>query len=162
MRRRSGSSTCPATSSTTRDVVLVFANATEYGKVFETDTPVTFKYVRNTKSAPRPRHSFLDQYQQRIEPHGRYLLHNPDPGDIPSGWETGTVHFKHPLVVWFNKKPGGYYDEDSWKAQLQQHYKRQGLALSRAIVRDGYDGVVTVMPGTGDTREIVDLTWLIV
>lgn len=89
------------------------------------------------------------------------MLHNPDPGDLAPGWEKGVVRFRSPLVIPFNLMPGEYYDERSWKKQLENHYKKRGRALSRAIVKDNYDAVVTVMPGTNDTREIVDLTWLV-
>jgi hypothetical protein len=138
---------------------VIFTKATEYGVHFETGVPVTVHYVRGTKKAPPP--TVDDRYQQRIEPAGRYMLHNPNPGDLALGWEKGTVHFRRPLVIAFNRVPGNYYDEDSWKKQLEKHYRKRGRALSRAIVKDGYDAVVTVMPGTEDTREIVDLTWLV-
>ena len=135
--------------------MLPFAKADEYGVHFETGMPVTFKYVRNTQGAPKA--GIIDKYQQRIEPRGRYMLHNPDPGDLPPGWEAGTVHFHNPLVILFNTRRGGYYDSESWKMKLHKHYRRQGAALTRALIADDYDGVVTVMPGTGDTREIVEL-----
>jgi len=136
--------------------MLPFAVADEYGVHFETGVPVQFKYVRNTQGAPRP--GFVDQFQQRIEPRGRFMLHNPNPGDLPRGWVSGTVRFENPLVVWFNVKRDGTYDNQSWKMLLHKHYRRQGLALTRALRRDGYDGIVTVMPDTKDTREIVALT----
>lgn len=131
-----------------------FAVADEYGTHFETGVPVEVRYVRGTTKAPAPLTG--DRYQQRIEPAGRYLIHNPDPGDLPRGWEAGVVRFRRPLVVPFNLVPGNLYDERSWKKQLQAHYKKRGTALSRAIVADGYDAVVTAMDG--ETREIVDLT----
>jgi hypothetical protein len=136
-----------------------FATATEYGVSFETGKPVEVRYIRSTKKAPPP--MALDRYQQRIEPAGRYMLHNPEPGDLPPGWESGVVRFQNPLVIPFNRVPGNYYDQWSWKAELAMHYGKRGRALSRAIVRDGYDGIVTVMLGAGDTREIVDLTWFL-
>jgi len=136
-------------------VTLPFASTTEHGVHFETGVPVTFKYVRNTQGAPRP--GIVDTYQQRIEPRGRYMLHNPNPGALPRGWTAGTVRFENPLVIWFNAVRGAYYDDQSWKMRLHKHYRRQGAALARALHRDGYDGIVTVMPGTDDTREILEL-----
>lgn len=135
--------------------MLPFASTDEYGVHFETGVPVKFKYVRNTVPSPRP--GLLDRYQQRIEPRGKYMLHQPKPSDLPFGWESGTARFENPLVVWFNIKRGAYYDAQSWKMLLHRHYRRQGIALTRALIRDGYDGVVTVMPDTGDTREILEL-----
>ena len=137
---------------------MLLAETTEYGRLFKTGVPVEVHFVRSTRRAPPP--TYGDHYQQKIEPAGRYLLHNPDPGDLAPGWEAGTVNFESPLVVWFNLRPGEYYDTRSWKMQLKRHYGKRGRTLSRAIAADGYDAVVTVMPNTLDTREIVDLTWL--
>jgi hypothetical protein len=114
-------------------------------------------YVRNTQKSPPAQ--LGDKYQQRIEPAGRYLLHTSEPS-LAKGWENGTVRFKNPLVLYFNLGDG-LYDEQSWKKQLERHYKKRGKALSRAIVADGYDGVITVDKAARDTREIVDLTWLV-
>ena len=44
----------------------------ENGKIFKTGVPVTFEYIKNTKSAPNMGSTF----QQDIEPHGYYILHN--------------------------------------------------------------------------------------
>lgn len=129
----------------------------EQGRLFRTGVPVEFRYVRATTPSPY----FGARYQQDIEPHGRYLLHNEDPGDIARGWETGLVRFASPLVIPFNASDTGAYDESSWKAKLVANYRRRGEALSRALVRDGYDAVVTVGTHRGqpvDTREIVDLS----
>lgn len=128
---------------------------TEYGVRFKTGTPVDVHFIRGTRRAPPP--LLDDRYQQRIEPAGRYMLHNPNPGDLPRDWMQGVVHFESPLVIPFNLAPGELYDKNSWKMQLVNRYKKRGRALSRAIAKSGYDAVITVMPG-GDTREIVDLT----
>ena len=138
--------------------MLPFAETTEYGVKFKTEVPVKIRFLRFTSKAPAPMPG--DPYQQLIEPAGRYLIHNPDPGDLPAGWEKGVVVFQRPLVIWFNENPNAGYDSFSWKRQLETHYKKRGRALSRAIAKDGYDGIVTVMPEVNDTREIVDLTWL--
>jgi hypothetical protein len=135
----------------------------EYGERFETGVPVTVRYVRGTMAAPPPTPD--DRYQQRIEPTGRYMLHQPAPGDLHSDWEAGEVSFRNPLVIAFSTKADGGYDEHSWKVQLSEQYDGLvGKNLSRAIADDGYDGIVTVSvrpDGTArDTREIVDLTWM--
>ena len=137
---------------------MLLAETTEYGVHFKTGTPVVVRFLRNTTKAPSAPAG--DPYQQRIEPAGRYMIHNPDPGDLPEGWIQGTVRFENPLVLAFNTKQGLYYSDGSWKKQLERFFRKRGRALSRAVFAAGYDGIVTVMPGTGDTREIVDLTWL--
>jgi ribosomal protein S18 acetylase RimI-like enzyme len=74
-------------------------------------------------------------------------------------WETGTVTFDNPLVLAFNTG-AGHYDENSWKAHLADYYHGlTGLGLTRALLSDGYDGIVTVetVRGQSYTSEIVDL-----
>lgn len=133
------------------------AEVTEYGVRFMTGTPVTFRYVRNTEASP----NFGNRFQQDIEPAGRFMLHNPSPGDLARGWEAGEISFNSPLVLPLSGDMGLIYGPSSWKAALHRHYGKTGKALSRAIVKDGYDAVVTVASYGGkpvDTREIVDLT----
>jgi hypothetical protein len=137
---------------------VLLAETTEYGVHFKTGMPVVVRFVRNAGKAPPPLPG--DPYQQRIEPAGRYMVHNPDPGKLTSGWLQGTVTFESPLVLAFNAEQNRYYDDGSWKKQLERFFRKRGRSLSRAVFRAGYDGIVTVMPDTNDTREIVDLTWL--
>lgn len=134
------------------DLMPVAVN--EHDKHFATGQPVTFAFVRSTEKSP----NFGARYQQDIEPAGRYMLHSPH--TPPPGWERGTVTFKSPLVLAFHPDEIAY-DAQSWKARLQQIYGKRGIALSRALKRDGYDGIVTVALENGrpaDTREIIDLT----
>lgn len=132
------------------------------GARFKTGTPVEFKFLRNTEKALH----FGSKYQQDIEPHGRYVVQQEVPDEhIPPKWESGTIYFRNPLVIPFNSVPFNTYDENSWKAYLSRQYKgKTGLGLSKAIAKDGYDGIVTVSLGPDgkpyDTREIVDLRWL--
>jgi len=133
---------------------LLLAKANKQGVKFETGKPVTFQYLRGRDKAP----FFGPTYQQDIEPAGRYLIHNEDPGDrAEDRWEVGQITFHNPLVIKFNPVDDVSYDENSWKARLAKHYKKIGKNLSKAIVSDGYDGVVTVGQGPY-TKEIVDLT----
>lgn len=132
---------------------LQLATANEYGVQFVTGHPVTFKYNRNTEKAGY----YGDTYLQNIEPAGRYLIHNPSPGQWPPNWEQGEVTFQKPLVIPFNPVDPVSYDENNWKTALYNHYGKTGRALSRAIRASGYDGIVTVGQGLY-TREIVDLT----
>lgn len=133
--------------------------ADEHGVHFETGHPVSVKFVRGTTPAP----NFGERFQQHIEPAGRYMVHNPDPGQLARGWEQGEVHFKNPLVLKFNHTPGGQaefgYNDTSWKARLHRALGATGARLSRKVVGLGHDGIVTV-DGDNCTREIVDLTRL--
>lgn len=141
--------------------VLLLASVREYGPAFETGRSVTLEFVRNTEPSP----DFGSLYQQDIEPHGRYMMVDPDPhADLPPWWERGIVTFQRPLVILFHPRETettNVYDDDSWKARLVKAFGKTGADLSREIVRRGFDGIVTVgtSPGVArDTREIVDLT----
>ncbi len=148
----------------------------EQGIHFETGVPVTFRFGRNTEPSPY----FGAQYQQDIEPAGRFMIHNEDPGEVARGWESGVVTFENPLVIAFNYDPddepgsassGIAYDDTSWKVRLSQHHGgATGVKLSKLLLADGWDGVVAVNLWIGsdgelrsETREIVDLrpakTW---
>lgn len=132
---------------------LPFATAHDQGVRFETGRPVTFTYMRMNS----PAGNFGSTYQQDIEPAGRYMIHNEDPGDT-GGWEVGTQVFSSPLVLKFNPVDDVSYDENSWKHALHKYYGgKKRKALSRAIRADGYDGIVTVGMGPY-AKEIVDLT----
>lgn len=132
---------------------LPLAEAKEYGVHFKTGQPVEFNYVRNTEKSPSP--TAEDTFQQNLEPHGRYMLHQFEPGTAPRGWEEGKIKFNNPLVVHLATDKN-IYGENGWKSVISKHYGRTGNALSKALAKDGYDGIVTV-DGLG-TSEILDLT----
>jgi|LakMenE01Jun11ns_1017448.scaffolds.fasta_scaffold9929699_2 hypothetical protein len=133
------------------------------GSKFRTGDNVKFNYLRNTEKAP----NFGSLYQQDIEPHGRYVIQDYDPTrELLKNWERGEIEFNNPLVILFNPVFGDGLNERSWKARLSKKYGgKTGLELSKAIVKDGYDGIVTLDVGPDgkpyDTREIVDLRWLL-
>lgn len=107
---------------------------------FETGVPVRFRYVHNTSKAGHFGHRFL----QDIEPHGRYMLHNEDPGKLPKGWESGWASFVNPLVIQFNMVEGSSaYDEFNWKAVLANHFGVVGKRLTNKLIKMGFDGIVT-------------------
>lgn len=112
---------------------------------------MTFPFVRNTEKSPR----VAAIYGQDIEPHGRYLLHDPDPKRPPDrGWEKGMVTFRSPLVIPLTGDPNSIYGPDGWKARLVAATKKRGAALSRYLAKT-FDGIVTV--DSHGTSEIVDL-----
>ena len=131
---------------------LPLCEVNEYGVEFKTGQKVRFHYIRNTEKSPR----LGSRFGQDIEPVGRYLLHNPNPGDIPKGWETGEVTFNNPLVLQLTTDEQHIYGEGGWKAQLHRAYKRKRSALSCKLKAEGFDGIVTC-DNDGYTREIVDL-----
>jgi GGDEF domain-containing protein len=126
---------------------------------FATGKPVTFDFMRRTESAPRPSRDGEDRFAQKIEPAGRYMGEKPGSAIEMKGVEFGTKTFSYPLVLEYGK--GLYTDSTNWKQQLSRAYGgKTGKALSRALLADGYDGIVTVgeTRGKKHTSEIVDLT----
>ncbi len=136
------------------------ATVTENGVRFATGIPVRFSFIRNTEPAPRLRRGFPDHFQEKLGPNGRYMLHDAYPSQLPRGWERGTVTFHNPLVIELTTNPDDIYGPGSWKAHLAKHFRAKKRSLSLALIRAGYDGVVTVARHrTGSsTSEIVDLT----
>lgn len=135
---------------------LGLCRVVERGAVFKTGRPVTFAFRRNT--APTKHYGRV--YGQDIEPAGRYMSLDYG-GEVPKGWTAGTVTFKKPLVL--KLVQGGpkaeIYGPTGWKARLKNHYGKKGKALSCALKKDGYDGIVTcdAVRGVKYTSEIVDL-----
>lgn len=119
-----------------------------------------FTFLRNTIPAPRPLSSATDQFAQKIEPAGRYMIEDTSniakDNKLPDGWISGEHTFDNPkFIEWGN---GGYNDADNWKQVLNKEYKgKKGKSLSKALVKDGYDGIVTIGKD-GETKEIIDLS----
>ena len=132
----------------------------EHGRLFETGKPVSFTYHHETQHAPKPKAGAPDRFQQRVEPAGRYVSAVPDGAAPTTTGMVGSISFNNPLVVYENTGTGpGIYDDQSWKMNLSRAYSgKKGKALSAAIAKDGYDGIVTV--GKYGTGEIVDLRYL--
>ncbi len=128
---------------------------------FQTGTPIEFAYMRGKQPAP----NFGERFQQHIEPAGRYMIYDYDPSrpDESDYWERGKVNFANPLVIPFNSVPdNSSYDTTNWKMTLHKAYGgKKGLELAKAIIADGYDGIVTVYIDPDGkpsyTKEIVDL-----
>ena len=121
------------------------------GKLFETGKPVTFPYLHNKDSATKM-FGIPDKespFGRGFEPSAKYVTYHD--GDKPSygDFETGEITFNNPLVI----------DNDNlnWKQALSESYGgKTGKALSKAIIKDGFDGIVTV--DGKSISEIVDLT----
>jgi hypothetical protein len=139
------------------DPVLALCRTTEFDVRFETGLPVRFRFVRSVEKSP----NFGPMYGQDIEPVGRYMLHNPDPRELPPTWETGMVSFYNPLVLALSTDDR-IYGPNGWKARLVKVFGSRRKALSCKLRRLGIDGIVTCDSDNrgriSGTREIVDLT----
>lgn len=118
---------------------------------FATGKPVTFDFSHNTESATalfgKPKKG--DRFKRDLEPSGRYVIQVPDAAAVgaENGRVSGKLTFNNPLVL----------NVETWKDDLFNHYKKRGKALSKALIADGFDGVVTI-DGKYGTSEILDLT----
>ena len=135
------------------------AEITEDGVLFATNVPVAFRYARNTQPSPKPGPG--DPFQQHIEPAGIYVGPNPSSGSeaLPNV-EVGIMHFTAPLVlIQVYPASGSYRGPENWKTRLSAAFGgKKGVALSKAILAEGYDGIVTVAVGrTSYVSETVDL-----
>lgn len=134
-----------------------FSKVEYQGRKFETGVPVEFRSLHNRNKSP----DFGSQFQQDIEPAGRYVIHQEKPGDLSNSIDTEISKFSNPLVIEFNVDDDTSYNKHSWKAFLSRKFGGlKGKELSMAIAKVGYDGIVTVKKRDGvpvDTGEIVDL-----
>jgi hypothetical protein len=127
----------------------------ENDPIMNTGDPVTFTNTRNKGKDPY----MGSRFGQDIEPHGEYMnYHKKDWGQL-KGFEYGNVTFKNPLVLEHKTTAHG-----RWKTNLSNMYGgEKGKALTDAIKRDGYDGIITIkqFPDKGKmitiTQEVVNL-----
>lgn len=142
---RKGATQRGALSKITREIV-----DPDTGIQFKTGQPATFPYIRNTEKAP-----YLGKtYGQDIEPAGKYMTTRSPSAKGGESFEMGDITFSNPLVI----EGGGI----GWKKIVSSAYGgKTGKELSNALVKDGYDGIVTLAStpsGQRYTSEIVDLT----
>lgn len=120
--------------------------------VVETGKPVKFNYVHNKKSYTKEngKPDIDSQFYRGYEPSGKFVNIFDGEKETTKQFEYGSLQFKNPLVV----------DNDGlkWKKTLSKKYKGlTGKELSKAIIADGYDGIIT-KEGDKYISEVVDLT----
>ena len=117
----------------------------QQGKVTpQTGKSFTFTYNKRTDPAP----DMGSEFGQDVEVAGDYVTQSE--GFTPEGSETGTVTANSPLVIDVNEDT-----QISYKNDLSKKYQgRKGEKLKDAIIKDGYDAVVTRFED-GTTSEIV-------
>jgi hypothetical protein len=113
-----------------------------------THRPIQLEFYKNTAKAP-----FLgDRFGQTIEPAGEYIGTGADASIQLPGFVYGTISFKKPLYIEY--KTTGM---DGWKKDVSEKYGKTGKALSKAIIKDGFDGIITIDSESNEIREIVNL-----
>ena len=107
-----------------------------------------FNFVHNNVSSLKvnPPTKTLDEFGQRMEPAGKYMNLLTDRGveissraGIPN-MEYGKVDFVNPVIIDKTNLTSA-----QWKKVLSERYGGlTGEGLSRAMIKDGYDGIITV------------------
>ena len=130
------------------------------GKIkVETGKPVTFPFLHNKDSATAifglPAKG--DRFDRDSEPSGRYV--SPTEGadlarQAPKQFDAGTLTLNSPLLI----DAGTYNTDSSWKKVLSAAFGGlSGKELSKALMRNGYDGVLAVEK-SGQVGEVVEFT----
>lgn len=119
--------------------------------VVVTGRPITFNYAHNKDSATAM-FGIPDKdspFERGFEPSGKYMIMVDESFEPFSGanMEVGVTTFQNPLVVDMT--------DGKWKEGLSNQYDgKTGKELSKAVIADGYDGIVTKRDG--DVDEIID------
>lgn len=104
---------------------------------FETGKSVQFRWIRD-KSDP-----YL--HEDDIRPTGFYMRHNAG-NIVKEGHEKGIIRFTNPLVI----------EYEGWKQRLSNYFDgKTKKSLSKAIVKESYDGIITVHEN--HTEDIVNI-----
>lgn len=105
-----------------------------------TGNPISLFYSRNTKSSKNFKLAHGVDVGRHLEPHGEYMNVDHSPLKAPdSNWETGSIHFKNPLVL-----PHKSTDSHGWKKDLSDLCDgKTGKVLSEHLKKIGHDGIIT-------------------
>lgn len=134
-----------------------FSSGRKQGKINEQneDGSITMTYVHIHNKTQKIKGM---DFGQDIEPAGEYMNMDTMQGknkiDQPN-YEYGTIHFSKPLVLEWKST-----DSHGWKKTLSEMYGgKKGKALSKAIMKDGYDAIMTweEYKGKKEWSEIVNL-----
>jgi len=138
------------------DANLKMATATEKDQdgdhwTFKTGSAVKFRFMRNTESSQ----NFGGGFDQEYEPYGTFMLSDSSGSwkHPIKNWIYGWAQFRKPLVIAHVTTRG----EGGWKQRLATHFNAGGRALTKALLKAGYDAVVTVNTSYKEASEIVAL-----
>jgi hypothetical protein len=112
--------------------------------------PVTIPYRKNLEKAC----NMGTMFAQDIEPAGDYInYHDPAWGTNLPNHVYGNITFYNPLIIeWETTCHGG------WKTKLSKQFGgKTKKALTNAIVKAGYDAVITIDSESGTFMEIVNI-----
>jgi len=121
----------------------------------ETGKPISFYSLHTINKDKTP--DYGERFGQHIEPKGKYLVSVPNSSfkmedNERASYHYGVTTFKNPLVIEF-KNTGA----TGWKKDLVDTYGKKGKALSKHLIKLGYDGIITKNEESGYVQEIVSL-----
>lgn len=119
-------------------------------KQLETENQITIPYLRINQNTP-----YLgNEYGQDIEPVGEYITYNDGKYKIQDhSFIYGTITFKNPLIVEFINT-----NSNGWKFTVSKMFNnKKKKALTNAIVKSGYDSIITIDSENGEFKEIVNI-----
>lgn len=106
--------------------------------IMKTGEPITLAFTRHTTKSP----NMGSRFAQDIEPKGEYMNYHKKSWGMLDGkqYEYGQITFKNPLVLEHKTTAHG-----GWKTDLSEMYGgKKGKTLSNAIIKDGYDAIITI------------------
>ena len=125
--------------------------ATELKEVLKEGKGITISYLHiNNKTSKVANMDF----GQSIEPSGEYMTENDGKYKIDDpSFIYGNITFNNPLVVEFIST-----DSYGWKLTLSNMFKgKKKKVLSNAIIKAGYDAIITIDSQENELKEIVNL-----
>lgn len=108
------------------------------GNGYRTGSPTQFAFFKNTEKAS----NYGGMYGQDIEPVGFYCLEKTQYSSERPGWVFGLALLRSPLVLDLGSV--SVSDENNWKRVLNRHYGVTGKKLTNALLRDGFDSIITL------------------
>jgi hypothetical protein len=123
----------------------------ELFQTLETGKAVTITYLHINNKTSKIANMDMGQ---NIEPSGEYMTFNDASYKIEDPtFIYGTIQFNYPLII-------EYISTDSfgWKKTLSEMFNnKKKKALSNAVIKAGYDAIITIDSEYQEIKEIVNL-----
>lgn len=123
----------------------------ELFQTLETGKAVTMTYLHiNNKTS---KIANMDMGQS-IEPSGEYMTFNDHQYKVAdNSFIYGTIQFNNPLVIEYIST-----DSNGWKKTLSEMFNnKKKKALANAVIKAGYDAIITIDSEYQEVKEIVNL-----
>jgi hypothetical protein len=123
----------------------------ELFQTLETGKAITMTYLHiNNKTS---KIANMDMGQS-IEPSGEYMTFNDNQYKVDdNSFVYGTIQFNNPLVIEYVST-----DSNGWKKTLSEMFNnKKKKSLSNAVIKAGYDAIITIDSEYQEVKEIVNL-----